>query len=98
MLPPSLKATDDASVHAVSELARALEGILDVPLLAQQPRRDVALLAVLSACGIETEMQLVSVVALARLVSAIAESRGRHPVAFGDYPTVSTPPFVYEEP
>ena len=96
ILPPELEANDETSTRAVLRLAGTLEGMVDVPLLTRRPRRDVALLAVLWACGLRTEMQIVTVVTLARLVSAMAESLGRRPMAFGDYPTVGAPPFVYE--
>jgi hypothetical protein len=80
---------------SVTRLTTLLDGVLDVPLLAQGPGRTLALLAVLWACGLRTEEQVVAVLTMARLPSAVAEAAPRTPLGFGRYPTL-TPPIEYE--
>jgi len=84
----------DGDAASVARLRALLEGVLDVPLLAGGPSRDLALLAVLWECGLRTESELVQVMTIARLPSAVAESSKRRPLDFASYPT-DNPPLDY---
>ena len=81
---------------SVARLRALLTGVLDVPLLDRQPSRELAILAVLWACDLRTEWELVHAMTLARLPSAVAESGPRRPLDFASYPT-TTPPIDYTE-
>jgi hypothetical protein len=93
-LPPELQAPNDAERESVAALRAVLGGTLDVPLLAHDPARDVAIVAVLRACGLTTSFQIVSALTLARLTSAIAEAGATKPGDFAAYP-IDTPHFEY---
>ncbi|MDB4945985.1 MAG: hypothetical protein JWP97_5519 [Labilithrix sp.] len=95
VLPEGLRAGDDEERASVARLAALVGEHLAVPLLGRDPSRIVALLAVLRACGLESDLQLASAVTLARMPSALAEARPRRPLAFETYPTL-TPPILYE--
>jgi len=96
-LPSELRASDDAERASVASLAQLLAGILDVPVLRDDPSRDVALVAVLRACGFTSAFHLVSVLTLARLPSALAEASRTKPGDFATYP-IDTPHFEYVAP
>jgi hypothetical protein len=96
-LPEALQATSDAERASVARLRDLVEGLVDVDVLARNPRRDVALLAVLRACGLHTPLQLGAAVTLARLPAAVAEAAPRSSVDFVQKYPLTTPPFVYEE-
>lgn len=81
---------------SVARLRALLPGDLDVPLLDRRPSRELAILAVLWACDLRTEWELVHAMTLARLPSAVAESGPRRPLDFASYPT-TTPPIDYTE-
>lgn len=81
---------------SVDRLRALLRDVLDVPLLARRPSRELAILAVLWECHLRTEWELVHAVTLARLPSAVAESAPRRPLDFASYPT-TTPPIDYTE-
>lgn len=86
-------------VEELEEHVRRAVGADEVPaVFAQEPSRDVALLAALWACGIRRPSTLELVMAYARLPSALAEAGPREPLDFPRYPTVDAPPFVYEAP
>ncbi len=93
LMPPV--SSDDAA--SVDRLRALLHDVLEVPLLAQAPPRELALMAVLWECGLRTEQELVNALVLARLPSALAESAGRRPLDFASYPT-TTPPIDYQSP
>lgn len=95
-LPADLRASTPEEARSVEALAHALDGLVAVPLLAERPRRDVAIVLALRACGLETPLQIAGALALARLPSAIAEAAPRKPGDFASYPT-TTPPIVYED-
>jgi hypothetical protein len=96
-LPPELRAADDGERASVASLARLLDGVLDVPVLAEDPSRDVALVGVLRGCGFTSQFHLVSVLTLARLPSALAEASRTKPGDFATYP-IDTPHFEYVAP
>jgi hypothetical protein len=81
---------------SVARLRALLTGVRDVPLLDRRPSRELAILAVLWACDLRTEWELVHAMTLARLPSAVAESGPRRPLDFASYPT-TTPPIDYTE-
>lgn len=93
-LPPSLRARDTADRAAVERLRAALEDF-DVPVLRMDPSRDVAVVAVLRACGVETSFQIGAALVLARLTSVVAESGATRPGSFKEYP-IDTPHFEYD--
>jgi hypothetical protein len=95
-LSAELRARSAEELRFVERLSELMRGLVDVPILALGPRRDLALLAVLWACGLRTPLQLASASAIARLPSAIAEAIPRAVDDFSRYPT-DTPKFVYEE-
>lgn len=95
-LPAEACATSDEEHASVARLRQALEGLLEVPLLAQSPRREIALVAALHACGLRTAPTLAAALTLARLPAVVAETARRNTTNFvREYP-VNQPPFVYE--
>jgi hypothetical protein len=96
-LPPQLRLVDERERASVAALADLLRGVLDVPVLAAGPSRDVALVAVLRRCGVTSAFQLASLVGFARLPSALAEASRVTPGAFPKYP-LDTPHFEYVAP
>jgi len=97
-LPPRLRATTDADRRFLPHLVARLQGTVDVPLLGREPRRDLALVAVLHACGLTTPLQVATALSLARLPVAAAEAAPRNPDQFVEKYPMDTPPFRYEEP
>jgi len=93
-LPTELRARSEAERASVARL-RSLVGPLRVPVLALDPRRDVALVAVLRACGLTSPFQLSVAMTVARLPSAIAEASRVSVGAFKTYP-MDTPHFEYD--
>ena len=59
------------------------------------PSRDVAIIAVLRACGLTTAFQLGAALSVARLPSVIAESVSTKAGDFKNYP-MDTPHFEYD--
>lgn len=96
-LPVELQATTDDERRSVAALASLLHGVVDVPALRADPGRDAALLAVFRACGVTQAFLLTSLLALARLPSAIAEASRVKPGDFPSYP-LDTPHFEYVDP
>lgn len=96
-LPPGLQAHSAEEAASVARLATLLEGTVSVPLLARNPGRDVAIFAVMRACGLTTPLQLAAVVTIARLPAAVAEAAARSSASFVQKYPLTTPPFVYEE-
>ena len=94
-LPAASLAASEDDRASVGRLAALLDGVIAVPRLAQDPSRSFALFAVLWACGLRTEIALTSVIALARIPSAIAEAAPRSPLSFDRYP-INAPPVEYE--
>ena len=94
VVPPAAEDLSEAAAASVARLRALLEGVIDVPLLAARPSRELALLAVLWECGLQTEAELVQVMTMARLPSAVAESSKRRPLDFASYPT-NTPALDY---
>jgi hypothetical protein len=95
-LPEPLCATSEEERASVARLATLLNAALPVPLLARNPRRELALVAVLRACGLDTPMKIAAAVAVARIPSAIAEAEPRRLSEFlRKYPLL-TPSFAYE--
>jgi predicted small lipoprotein YifL len=96
-LPEAFQATSEMERASIGRLRALLEGLIEVELLAGNPRRDVAILAVLRACGLKTPLQLAAAVTLARLPAAVAEAAPRSSGSFVQKYPLTTPPFVYEE-
>jgi hypothetical protein len=96
-LPPELQAQDEDERAAVASLVRLLDGVFDVPVLRADPSREVAIIAVLRACGLTSTFQLTSVLTLARLPGTLAEASKIKPGDFGTYP-IDTPHFEYVAP
>jgi hypothetical protein len=96
-LPDRLLARTPAESASVDRLRAQLAGSLDVPLLARNPCRDVALVAVLRACGLSTPLQLATAISLARIPCAVAEAAPRAAQAFVEKYPLNTPPFEYVE-
>jgi len=95
-LPSALRASTDAERAAVGRLRARLQGVVDVPRLAHDPSRDVALIEVLRACGLTTALQLTAAVTVGRLPCAVAEAGHRSSAEFVEKYPMNTPPFVYE--
>jgi hypothetical protein len=99
-LPMEHRAGTAEEAASVARLAAALKGLVDVPLLSRSPhspRRDLALVAALRACGIDTPARIAAAFALARLPSAHAEAERRSDRDFADKYPMNTPPFTYVE-
>jgi hypothetical protein len=96
-LAAALLAVDDAERTSVTTLAKLLEGVLEVSILHADPSRDVALLGVFRACGITEAFRLASLIAFARLPSALAEANAIAGGGFAGYP-IDTPHFEYVAP
>jgi hypothetical protein len=96
-LPEALRARDDAERNSVASLGRLLEGVLDVPVLREEPTLEVALVAVLRRCGFISTFEITSVLVLARLPVTLAEASRTKPGEFGTYP-IDTPHFEYVAP
>lgn len=96
-LPADLRAASDQERASVAALSSMLAGVLSVPVLAGDPNREAALVAVLRACGVTSAFQLASLLALARVPSALAEASRVKPGDFGSYP-IDTPHFEYVAP
>lgn len=97
VLPAELRAASDQERASVAALSSMLAGVLAVPVLAGDPNREAALVAVLRACGIRSAFQLASLLAFARVPSALAEASRVKPGDFGTYP-IDTPHFEYVAP
>lgn len=91
------KARDEGERASVARLAELVRGCVEVPVLEADPGRDLAIVAVLEACGLTTAMQITSALVIARLTSALAEAGQTKPGDFGTYP-IDTPHFEYEAP
>jgi hypothetical protein len=96
-LPDAHCAASDAERASVAALAAKLNGVLDVPVLQADPSRELALLAVFRGCGVTDAFQLASVMAMARIPSALAEASRVKPGGFATYP-IDTPHFAYVAP
>lgn len=96
-LAAELRASDDADRSSVANLSRLLVNVIDVPVLREDPSRDAALVAVLRKCGFTDAFQLATVIAYARLPSALAEASLVTPGEFAKYP-LDTPHFEYVPP
>lgn len=95
-LPADLRASGPEERASVERLAGALAGLVEVPLLARDPGREVALLSVLRALGLVDPLRLATAVALARLASVAAESAPRLREDFQQKYPVNVPPFAYD--
>jgi len=93
-LPEDLCAADAGERAWVERLRLRVEPLVDVPLLKRGPRRDVALLAVLHACGLSSAAQLTAAATIARVPCVVAEALPRGAAEFWRYPT-TTPTFQY---
>jgi hypothetical protein len=96
-LPDALCARSEEEAASVDRLRTLLDGVLSVPLLSRRPRRDLALVAVLRACGLDTPLRLAAAVTLARLPAAAAEAGPRTLSDFISKYPLTVPGFVYEE-
>lgn len=94
-LPIELRAQDAAERASVGHLRSAIGPSLDVPFLAMDPSRDVAIVAVLRACGLTTALQIGAALSVARLPSVLAECVATKPGDFKNYP-MDTPHFEYD--
>jgi hypothetical protein len=96
-LPEHLVACTPEEAASVARLRAQLGDLIDVPLLAQSPRRELALVSVLRACGLSTPLQLATAMALARIPCAVAEAAPRAAQDFVEKYPLDTPPFEYVE-
>jgi hypothetical protein len=96
-LPDAFCAASDAERASVAVLAATLKDVLDVPVLTANPSRELALVAVFRSCGVTDPFHLASVMAMARLPSALAEASRVKPGGFATYP-IDTPHFAYVPP
>ncbi len=96
-LPDALRATSPEENAHVDRLRELLAGGLEVPLLARQPSRELALIAVLRACGLDTPLRLAGAVAMARIPSLVAEASPRGLTDFITKYPMGTPAVAYEE-
>lgn len=96
-LPESLTASSPEEIASVDRLRELLGDMLPVPLLARRPRRELALIAVLRACGLGTPLLLSSIVTMARIPSVIAEAAPRGLSEFIQKYPLTIPTFAYEE-
>lgn len=92
-LPPELRARDAAERDSVARLREAIG--VDVHALAADPSRDVAIVAVLRACGLDTTLQLGAALSVSRLPSVLAEAVSTKAGDFKSYP-MDTPHFEYD--
>lgn len=97
VLPDELQAASDDERRSVARLRALLNDFVTVPLLASDPSLDVALVAVLRTCGLDTAFSIIAALVLGRLPSALAEARLTKPTDFRSYP-MNVPRFVYEAP
>jgi hypothetical protein len=96
-IPAEFRSITQDDVEAVRRLNIALRGAgLQVPVLAQSPTRDAAILAALHACGLKARRQYEALLVWTRLPVVIAEAFAEHATNFRHYP-VNLPHFVYEE-
>jgi len=94
-LPPELRAHDVTERASVERLRSAIGAGLDVSALAADPSRDVAIVAVLRACGLSTTFQLGAALSVARLPSVLAEAAATKVGDFKGYP-MEVPAFEYD--
>lgn len=94
-LPAALCARNSDDRASVAHLREALDAALDIPVLALDPSRDVAVVAVLRACGLSTAFQIGSALSIARLPSVLAEAAATKAGDFKSYP-MDTPHFEYD--
>ncbi len=94
-LPLELCAEDASERESVARLRAAIGADLVVPALAMRPSRDVAIVAVLRACGLISTFQLGTALYVARLPSVIAEAVSTKAGDFKSYP-MDTPHFEYD--
>ena len=94
---PDLEAASDEERASVARLKTLVDGKIDVPLLAANPGRELAIVAVLHACGFESRDEVFCVLAMARLPSAAAEALATKPGDFKSYP-MDVPHFEYVAP
>jgi len=96
-IPEVFRAVAQDDIEAVQRLNVALRGAgLQVPVLAQEPTRDAAILAALHACGLKARRQYEALLAWTRLPVVVAEALAEHATNFRHYP-INLPHFVYEE-
>jgi hypothetical protein len=82
---------------SVERLASILGGVpFAVPVLAEQPTREAALLACLWSVGLKRAQQLEAAIVLARLPATLAESFAERATNFAHYP-INLPLFRYRE-
>ena len=96
-LPEALRASSPEEAASVERLRELLADVLPLPLLSRGPRRELALITALRACGVDTPLLLSSVVAMARIPSVIAEAAPRGLSEFIQKYPLTIPTFVYEE-
>jgi hypothetical protein len=94
-LPENMRSVDAFERASVERLREAIGVSFDVPALRLDPSRDVAVVAVLRACGLETSFQLGAALSIARMPSVFAESVATKPGDFKNYP-MDTPHFEYD--
>jgi hypothetical protein len=94
-LPLELRAHDATERASVGHLRAALGPSFHVPAFAMDPSRDVAVVAVLRACGLTTAVQIAAALSIARLPSVLAECVATKPGDFKNYP-MDTPHFEYD--
>lgn len=92
-----LRACSPEEHASVDRLRELLDGVLSVPLLARGPKKELALLAVLRACGLDTPLRLSTAVTMARMPSLIAEASRRGLAEFIEKYPMDIPTVVYEE-
>jgi hypothetical protein len=84
---------------SVARLRSALEGLVDIPVLALDVSRAAALIAALWACGLKTAKQIECALVIAKLPVAIAEALATPAGSVREYPVqLPASQYVGDEP
>lgn len=95
--PDDFRAQGASERASVTRLSTLVGDAVSVPAFSFDPSREIALIAVLRACGLRSAFSAVSALTVARLPSALAEASATKPADFRSYP-MDSPKFVYDAP
>jgi hypothetical protein len=95
-LPGAWRPRSEEERASVGLLRQALQGTIEVPVLAFDPGRTAALLAVFHGCGLRSQERIECALAWARLPLAMAEALATKPGSHLQYP-VMLPDIRYTE-
>jgi hypothetical protein len=85
--PPYRSVSEDERA-SIGRLRSALEGTVDIPVLAGDVSRAAALLACFHACGLKTAKQMECALVIAKLAVAVAEALATPARSFRKYPVL----------